>query len=241
MVDKRTAEGGLRRFNQFLAGIDLEAHRKRFAHIKLVELDLPREVQAVAHLYREYWERRGDFPVFDDFYATYAGELRKELEAFRKWSLFSRETFRLGLPARIYRTWAALLTQIQGGYAAEAVYGVGNAEMSAALDYAGIDIRVRPTASDEWRNIQIKKETMSREVRAPWPKQYRGVDIVMMIYEIPGCNPLTKTGKESVPFARWRDKWAGKLERLDNGFIVFRPEMFLLENLGGGNDFGTSG
>ena len=232
MANPPRPENHLRRFNQFLAGIDLAACRARFAHIKLVELNLPRNIQAIPFLYREYWERRDAFPLFDEFFETYRTELRRELLDFRKRTMFSRETFNLGLPARIYRTWASLLTQIQGGYAAESLYGRGNVEMSADLDYRGVDIRVRENANAEWRNIQIKKETMSREVRAPWPTQRRGVDIVVVTYEVPGCGPLTKTGKPSVPFGRWREKWAGRLERLDNGFIIFRPEMFAMENLG---------
>ena len=38
--------------------------------------------------------------------------------------------------------------------------------MSAELDYQGIDIRIN--CNNQILNIQIKKETMSREVRAPW-------------------------------------------------------------------------
>ena len=237
MGNQSPADGDLRRFNEFVAGIDLAAYRDRFAHIKLVELDLPRRIQAIPLLYREYWARRDDFPLFDEFFGIYSAGLRRELRDFRKETMFSRETFNLGLPARIYRTWAALLTQIQGGYAAESLYGRGNVEMSADLDYGGIDIRVRNGADAEWRNIQIKKETMSREVRAPWPANKKGVEIVVVTYEVPGCDPLTKTGKQCVPFARWKERWAGKLDRMDNGFIVFLPEMFAAENLtvGGGS------
>ena len=43
MANPPRPENHLRRFNQFLAGIDLAAYRARFAHIKLVELNLPRE------------------------------------------------------------------------------------------------------------------------------------------------------------------------------------------------------
>ena len=80
--------------------------------------------------------------------------------------MFSVETFYRGLPARIYRTWASLLTQIQGGYAAEEIYGEKNVVMSAELDYQGIDMKF--IYKKEEINIQIKKETLSREVRMPW-------------------------------------------------------------------------
>ena len=34
-----------------------------------------------------------------------------------------------------------------------------------------------------------------------------------------------------VPFERWRKQWGDRLERLDNGFIVFSLPMFELKNL----------
>ena len=69
------------------------------------------------------------------------------------------------MPARIYRTWASLLTQIQGGYVAATMYR--RVDMSADLDYAGIDMRIVVDDAQSI-NVQVKKETMSREVRALW-------------------------------------------------------------------------
>jgi len=219
----------LHQFNAYLSGVDLAKYRQKYSRIKLVELDLDRDIQAIRHLYREYWEKRANFANFEKFYQIYHCELTDKLEKFRKDKMFSKETFYRGLPARIYRTWASLLTQIQGGYVAEQLYGRGNVEMSADLDYAGIDMKFN--TPDGVFDIQIKKETLSREVRAPWQTTKRGKPIIMITYEVPGCDPLTSTGKPSVPFKRWKDKWAGKLDRLDNGFIVFASDMFSLENI----------
>ena len=213
--------------NAFLAGIDLGKYRGKYSRIKLVELDMPREIQPIRLLYQEYWTRRKNYPEFEGFYKLYADTLNSKLEEFRTQAMFSEETFYRGLPARIYRTWASLLTQIQGGYAAEEIYGVGNVEMNADLDYKGVDIRI--TDADETINIQIKKETMSREVRAPWHGIKYKIPIVNLTYEVPGCDPVTPTGKQSVPFARWENRWRGKLARLDNGFIVFESGMFARE------------
>lgn len=215
----------LERFNKFLSGINLAKYREKYSRIKLVELDLDRNIQAIVHLYREYWDDRADFPSFDKFYGIYSRKLKRELEDFREDKMFSDETFYRGLPARIYRTWASLLTQIQGGYVAEKIYGNGNVEMSADLDYSGVDMRIR--IDGDWLNIQIKKESLSREVRAPWQFHRRDVPIINVTYEVPGCDPLTpKRGEPSVPFNRWKDKWDGKLDRLDNGFIIFTDGMF---------------
>ena len=40
------------KFNQFLLTIDLIRYREKYRHIKLVELDLPRNIQAIYHLYQ---------------------------------------------------------------------------------------------------------------------------------------------------------------------------------------------
>ncbi len=218
-------------FEQFLSEIDLDGYRKQYSRIKLVELDLPRNIQALNHIYGMYWNKRQDFPDFDQFYEKYRGDLSIDLENFREVTRFSRETFELGLPARIYRTWASLLTQIQAGYVAESIFGNKSVEMSAELDWQGIDMVVINRGMKV--NIQIKKETLSREVRRPHIITKRNKKIMNLQYEVPGCDPLTPTGKESQPFKRWVDKWHEKLDRLENGFIIFRSEMFLEEELFG--------
>lgn len=218
-----------KKINQFLGAVDLARYRGKYAHIKLVELDMPRPIRPIELLYREYWVQRKNYPSFEEFYGIYSGELAAELEEFRRKTMFSEETFCRGLPARIYRAWASLLTQIQGGYVAEGIYGKGKVEMSAALDYRGVDMKIRDGSREI--NIQIKKETASREVRAPWHSHKKGVPIVNLTYAVPGCGPLTPTGKPSTPFAHWRENWGDKLVRLDNGFIVFLPAMFARKNL----------
>lgn len=219
----------LETMNAFLGGGDLTKYREKYSRIKLVELDLDRGIQALRHLYREYWERRAQFPSYERFYEMYSSDLRRELEEFRREKMFSEETFYRGLPARIYRTWASLLTQIQGGYAAEEIYGRGNVEMNADLDYRGIDMRIRH--GGEFVSIQIKKETMSREVRAPWQKLRQRERIVIITYEVPAGDIWTKAGELRKPFTDWRKKWERKLRRLDNGFIVFLPDMFAPEHI----------
>ena len=220
----------LKKINAFLGGVDLAKYQKKYSQIKLVELDMDKDVQAIRHLYREYWERRGKFPSYEDFYTLYSSELRKELECFRREKMFSEETFYRGLPARIYRTWASLLTQIQGGYVAEKIYGRGNVAMSADLDYKGIDMQL--TDGDDIINVQIKKKTTSREVRAPWQGIRNKQPAVFVTYEVTRHAPLTPiTRQPCKPFNDWRKKWSGKLKRLDNGFIVFLPGMFSRDSI----------
>ena len=66
--------------------------------------------------------------------------------------------FYKGLKARIYRTWASLITQIQGGYVAESVFGKGTVKMSEALDHKGADIQVN--YKGHILNYQVKKRVL---------------------------------------------------------------------------------
>ena len=219
----------LKKFNKFLSGIDLVAYRNKYSKIKLVELDLPKNIQAIRLLYDCYWDNF-NLLDYDAFYSLYLKQLSKELESFRKEQMFSKETFYRGLPARIYRTWASLLTQIQAGYVAKSMYP--KVEMSADLDYKGIDIRIFiDQQKAEYINIQIKKESVSREVRQSWKNIRNQEEITNIHYEVIRHAPLTKTGKICVPYQRWEKKWQNKLKKLDNGFIIFLPEMFALKNI----------
>ena len=215
------------RFNEFLAGIDLETLREKYRHIKIVELDMPKNVQALSCIYSEYWEKRKDWPDYKEFYNRYLDLSRIELEAWRQKAMFSEETFYRGLPARIYRTWASILTQIQGAYVAETVYGKGKVEMGVDIDRMGKDIVI--DLDDIGRMpIQIKKKSNRVEASRSSSPRHKFIKVE---YEVPLRGPITKTGKESIPYKRWENEWGGKLERLDNGFVIFKKEMFLLRNL----------
>lgn len=47
----------LNAFEAFLSEIDLDAHHKKYAHIKLVELDMPRGIQPLRHPGRSICQR----------------------------------------------------------------------------------------------------------------------------------------------------------------------------------------
>lgn len=221
----------LERFEDFLAGIDLESYRSQYRRIKIVELDMPRNVQALAAMYAEYWQRRGNWPDYHAFYETYADGLAAELEAWRIDAQFSSETFYRGLPARIYRTWASLLTQIQGAYVAETIYGAGNVSMSVNEDLRGKDM-VIDLGAPGTLPVQIKKRSERAEAqRSPTGRGRNHRRYILVEYAVPSAAPLTKAGRPSKPYTDWQKEWGDRLKRLDNGFIVFRPPMFRLDNL----------
>lgn len=227
-MDSNNMINRLEKFNDFLSQIDLKRYRSKYAKIKLVELDLPRNIQAIKLLYECYWDNF-NLLDYDDFYSLYSTRLANELKEFRKKQMFSEETFYRGLPARIYRTWASLLTQIQGGYVADSIYP--KVDMSADLDYSGIDMRIYINLGNQYINIQIKKETVSREVRTPWIGLKAGEQITNITYEVTRHLPLTPTGRICIPYKKWKNRWNNKLKKLDNGFIIFLPEMFKLDNI----------
>ncbi|MBI2454497.1 MAG: TaqI family restriction endonuclease [Parcubacteria group bacterium] len=216
----------LDKFGKFLQSIDLKTYRDKFRPIKLVEMDLPKEIQAIGMLYKVYWDEK-KFLNFENFYKEYLISKKVELEIFRKKITMCKDCFYRGLPARIYRTWASIITQIHAGYVAESVFGDGTVTMSAELDHQGADFQVnyRGVAL----NYQVKKETHSREVRKQKESQVKlGGEFVDILYNVPANdifeNPKTKKGEWRKPY---KEFMANKnLERFKNGFVVFTVNSF---------------
>lgn len=60
----------LEKFTNFLKKVDLTKYREKYRPIKLVEMDLPKEIQAIEMLYEVYWGQK-KFLDFEDFYQEY--------------------------------------------------------------------------------------------------------------------------------------------------------------------------
>jgi len=214
------------KFEEFLQTIDLESYRAKYRPIKLVEMDMPKEIQAISMLYKVYWDEK-DFLDYDDFYKTYLKALKTELEIFRNKITMCESCFYRGLPARIYRTWASLITQIHAGYVAEAVFGSGTVAMSAELDHYGADFQVNYRG--KILNYQVKKASFSREVRQEkkGKNKIKG-QFIDIKYEVPSddyfTQPKKQNGEYKLPYLRFTEN--KELRRLKNGFIVFTPYAF---------------
>ena len=157
----------LTKFEQFLESVHLKAYREKYRPIKIVEMDLPKEIQAIEMLYKVYWDQK-KFLNFEDFYQEYLKAHKKDIETFRQKVTMCKDCFYRGLPARIYRTWASIITQIHAGYVAEAVFGDETVAMSSALDRQGADFQV--IYRGKTLNYQVKKKSLGREVRQEKPK-----------------------------------------------------------------------
>lgn len=219
----------LSQFTSFLKSVPLDKYRIKYRPIKIVEMDLPKNIQAIELLYIVYWKEKR-FISFDEFYERYLQEKKVLLEEFRKKIMMCEKCFYLWLPARIYRTWASLITQIHGGYVAESVFGNGTIEMSEELDHNGIDFQVK--YKDTVLNYQVKKESMSREVRREKKTNKKIIGLFIDIfYNVPSGdyfeNPKKKNGEFKTPYLRFINNQS--LERFSNGFVVFTKVAFLLQ------------
>jgi len=217
----------LNEFEQFLASVNLRGYREKYRPIKIVEMDLPKEIQAINLLYKIYWDKK-KFLSFEKFYEEYLREYRTEIDNFQEKTGMCEKCFSKGLPARIYRTWASIITQIHAGYVAESVFGDGTVAMSGELDHKGADFQV--TYRGKILNYQVKKKSLGREVRQEKPKSknpLRG-KFVDIKYEVPSSdyfeNPKKKDGEYKLPYKRFQDN--KELSRFPNGFVVFTPYAF---------------
>lgn len=220
-------------FEEFLAGVPVDTYRERYRPNKTVELDLPKDIQVLRSFYQCYWDeggQTGDFLDYETFYdQKYLPPLRNKLEDFRQRNMFSKGTWRDGLRARIYRTWASLLTQAQGAYIAGEIYGMGNVRMSVSQDRRGRDIVFHIPGIGDF-GVQIKKISERKDAKAK--RGDGGQGLIEVYYAVPRSPPLTPVNKQPAkPYQRWEEEWGHLLQRLDNGFVIFKREMFEAGNL----------
>jgi hypothetical protein len=217
----------VKKFDKFLQSVDLKSYRDKYRPIKIVEMDMPKEVQAISMLYKIYWDKKKFLP-FEDFYKEYLNSLKTEIELFREKTTMCKDCFYRGLPARIYRTWASIITQIHAGYVAESVFGEGTVTMSEELDHQGADFQVNYKKIT--LNYQVKKESFSSEVRRGRGGVKNKIDgeFVDIFYNVPASsvfdNPKTKKDEWRKPYKDFIEN--KNLQRLKNGFVVFTSLAF---------------
>ncbi len=227
-------------FTSFLRQIDLAKYREKYSKTKIVEMDLPKNIQALQTIYEQYWQNKDDnfAPIsFEDYYKIYWTTHETDIKSFWAKSGFGLtcDCFPRGLEARIYRTWASLITQIHAGYVAERVFGKNTVKMGTELDHKNVDILViKPDATVI--KIQIKKVTHRPEFARRQENQRQESDVKDIFYIVPSIsdyetNYTYKVGankgkiKNSLKdFKKFNPK--GTLERLENGFVIFTPEAF---------------
>jgi TaqI restriction endonuclease len=205
------------KFESFLKGIDLGSLREAFRQVKIVEMDLPQQIWPVHSIYEVYWVQR-EYLSFDEYYELYVKSLKKELREFRSKIGMCKKCFDKGLKARVYRTWASLLTQIHVGYLGEQLYGPNSVEMNSKLDAAGVDLAI--TTPTGVIAIQIKKSSARKEARLARVGM-TGAHIVQLSYDVPAnlLDPYKRNGELRLPVKRFRER--KDLRALENGFVTF--------------------
>ena len=217
----------VQKLDNFLKSVDLKAYRDKYRPIKIVEMDMPKDVQAIKMLYKVYWDQKR-FLSFEDFYQEYLNSQKTEVESFRKRTIMCEDCFYRGLPARIYRTWASIITQIHAGYVAESVFGEGTVAMSEELDHQGADFQV--VYKNKILNYQVKKKSFSGEIRRGkgGVKNKIEGEFIDINYEVPSGdyfeNPKKKDGEYKLPYKRFQEN--KEIKRFPNGFVVFTPYPF---------------
>jgi len=214
------------KFEQFLKSVNLDTYRETFRPIKIVEMDMPKEIQAISLLYKVYWDKK-QFLNYENFYKEYLKTYKKEIENFRKKITMCKNCFYRGLPARIYRTWASIITQIHAGYVADSVFGEGSVSMSTELDHEGADFQV--DYHGRILNYQVKKASFSREVRQEKKSKNKiKGQFIDIKYEVPSedyfKNPKKQNGEYKLPYLRFIRNM--ELKRLPNGFVIFTRQAF---------------
>lgn len=228
-------------FVDFLIQVNLSDYKDKYSKIKTVEMDLPRNIQALDTIYGVYWHKNlyteYKTPLqFDAFYDVYFENCKENIMAFWYKSGFGNECdcFLRGLKSRIYRTWTSLITQIHAGYVAESVFGKGNVIMNSDLDHKGIDMQIN--YCDKLINVQIKKVTKRPEIARMHSHDAKIGDVYNIWYVVPQDkdyeNPYYKVKnrqgelrdslKQFVKFNK-----NGTLDRLENGFVIFNMKEFL--------------
>lgn len=216
----------LEKFEKFLGTINLEKYREKYQPIKIVEMDLDRDIISVYFIIEVYWNKR-DFIPFEKFYELFLDKYKRKLEKFRRKVIMCKKCFYLGMEARVYRTWASILTQIQAGFIAEQVFGKNKVIMTGELDVEkSVDFQI--IYNNKKYNIHIKKISQSREVRQERPKPKKPLEgehiKLNYLVWVPGKTTHDKEGSPRKWFLDSQEIFSGN--RLPNGFIVFKKEYF---------------
>lgn len=223
------AQKALEAFEHFLRHLDLYTYQEKYRPIKTVEQDLPKELNPLPDLYEHYWKPGGEafhFPSFEDFFNRWWEKRLRPLDEFtgKYFRGCSYEFVRLGFEARLYRTAVSIWTQFHFCYRWNASCELPLVA-SPELDAQGIDARIKTSGPPTY--IQIKKETYRYEARRE--NRFLRRQSNFLLLEVPYTLQTPEELNRKAERAKTRKeahllwaKVAHHLERLDNGFVIFR-------------------
>ena len=220
----------LQRYRRFLESIPLNEYREKFRIIKWVEQDLPRDLLPQGSIFRHYWHKQ-NFLDFESWFEDFWGELQSDttsataLKDFKKYYFDKNNDgwFKLGFKARMYRTWTAVLTQLDFCYMLAHICDKHNKkvklEANAGLDISGIDLRVGSL------DFEVSKITQRKEARSAATARRNRIRIPYAVFNIDEYGRLSQSSRVS---SSNRIKYHNALQAFHkyfllpkNGFVVF--------------------
>ena len=76
-----------KQFTDFLSNINLQKYREKYSKIKIVEMDLPKNIQALTTIYEQYWQNKDQKPMplsFEEYYNVYFDRHEQDINSFWK-------------------------------------------------------------------------------------------------------------------------------------------------------------
>jgi len=179
----------LNSYRKFLESIPLDEFRDKFKNVKWVEQDLPRELLPQWLIFHCYWDTQNflDFePWFEELWQALHSNPTSAavLKDFKKYHFDKNNDgwFKLGFKARMYRTWTAVLTQLDFCYMFAYVchkQGKGvDLEANAELDISGVDLRVGNI------DFQVGKITQRKEARSAAVERRNRIQIPYAVFNV---------------------------------------------------------
>jgi hypothetical protein len=217
-------------YRNFLVSIRLDEYRTKFKDVKWVEQDLPKDLLPQASIFKRYWYEQ-NFLDFDSWFEEFWRELHSNavsitaLKDFKKY-YFDKDNdgwFKLGFKARMYRTWTAVLTQLDFCYMFAYVcqkQGKGvTLEASAELDISGVDLRVGDI------DFEVGKITQRKEARSAAVARRNRIQIPYAVFNV---SEYTRKSISTRVSPDNRNAYRNALHAfqkyfvlLSNGFVVF--------------------
>jgi len=246
-----SATRDLELYREFLESIPLDEFREEFRKIKWVEQDLPAEMLPLASIYEHYWDAH-NFLDFDSWFECFWEELHSTPESLRVVKQFKKYYFdkdgdgwfKEGFKARMYRTWIALLTQLDFCYVLASVAEKQDKELelvcNAELDRKGIDLRIGDIG------FQVAKVSQRKEARAAAKtKKKGGIEVISIPYPVYNIQEIERKTTSSRVKPENREAYKRTLVSffrycaiLDNEFVVFGEDYVtpIVENIGDPNE-----
>jgi len=219
----------LNSYRKFLESIPLNEYEK-FRIIKWVEQDLPHELLPQWFIFYCYWDTQ-NFLEFESWFEKFWQALLSNptsaavLKDFKKYYFDKNNDgwFKLGFKARMYRTWTAVLTQLDFSYMFAYVCHKQDKsidlEANAELDISGVDLRVGSI------DFQVGKITQRKEARSAAVARRNRIQIPYAVFNVDEYERKSHSSRVSPTN---RASYRNALQAfhkyfllLKNGFVVF--------------------